>query len=577
MANGNLIDSRYMKFYESLLEKANEYNYFIFMSRKCYFYTKIVIESRKNGKRLPVDKLNVQELRDRDILKEMDFSIFESGKKVLLIDDTLYTGKTLERIIERIESKVNNPDISIAVFAMIPDALPLFFDDSTFQKYDRMCAEVFTYAQMAEFVVKELQAIQESRHSYVIDLPVFEEVQMSLEKFEKLIRESNAGWGFTDYKVKILNASYDNGFFTYENKYLKNVLGEDLLSLVVKCRYEKVTSGDGEIKVFCRFTPFAMLRSMDYQKGWDYFKALFQETDFLEYMQKKKEGIGEKDDYVTLYRSIVYILSFFVGKMFENYVKNLTDTTIELKNNLSQIGMNDEFSKSIHDVFQDFSITKFYGRLPMPHEENNEDGESTLPDLQDIETWFMGWLSMCKRDSLYRDEKAFGVTIEEIENSLKNEYEFSGRRQLEKSLVCIILKALDTGVLSNSVQREDNRIVRCFKLGESSNILFEHDLRVFYAAVYSYYNCVRMSAEKYKECYGEFLRTLENYLSGNEYFKSKYITKEAFCYFSGYFDIEGKALHREIANKRYVLCANLHKEKKYIRDVMQFVYRQRYL
>lgn len=580
MIDSRLIDERYLKFYMKLVEMADEYSYFIFISRKCYFYTKIIQEHQKEEDRIPYHKLNVHELRDRDILKEMDFSIFEHGKKVLLIDDTLYTGKTLLRIVERIRDKVLNPNISIAVFAMTPKALTYFFDKSDFQGYKRMFAEVFTYSQMSEFVIKELQAIQESRHSYVIDLPVFKEVQICPEAFEKLINEKNAGWVFTDYKVKIKDISFDNGFFIYDNKYLKNVMGEALLSLVIKCRYEKKENEHGESKVFCRFTPFAMLRSVEYKECWKYFISLFQETPFLDYIYKKNSDEKDDEDYITLYRSIVYALSYFIGKVFQDYAEVITGTRMELYKNLSPIGFNEVFSKSIDEIFNNFSISKFYIRLPRPQGEYNSSGEKIYFDMPKIESWFMGWLAIQKRDHLISNENCNTssaiVTLETIESLLKENCSFLNASQFQKSLICIILKALDTGVLSNSVIKDGDRIVRCFKLGESSDILSEHDFTVFYAAVYAYYNCSKMVSEKYKKQYGKFIKSLEAYLLENNYFKNKYISTEAFQYFSQYFDMEGEVLQRELANKRYVLCKNLNKEKKYIRDVMDFIYRQNY-
>ena len=56
----NFFETEYVKFCRSKLQE--KYDYYIFISRKCFYYTKFV--SDKYGFSIPVDSL-----RDRDILK----------------------------------------------------------------------------------------------------------------------------------------------------------------------------------------------------------------------------------------------------------------------------------------------------------------------------------------------------------------------------------------------------------------------------------------------------------------------------------------------------------------------------
>lgn len=581
MINNNLIDKRYQNFCDEIFRIANEehYDYFIFVSRKCYYYTKIVCEMQGGNNQLSPFSQKVQEIRDRDLLKEMDFSIFES-KKILLVDDTLYTGNTVLKIIERMMKKIKHVTIGIAVFAVVADAVPLFFKNSQFASYNKMCLEIFSYAQMSEFVIRELQVIQESGHSYVIDLPVFKEIQISEDYFDKLIKEKNAGWLFTKYEVNIKGRSYNNGFFLYDNKYMKKVLGDALIDLVIKCRYERKVSDDGQRLVFCRFTPFAILRSMEYEEVWGYFSSLFANTEYLNCIQNGKREVSTTDDYVTIYRSVIYTLSYFTGKVFQTYTKNLIGEKPELLKNLSEIDLNILFAKGIDQIFSNFSILNFYKYLPSIQPGQNQEyeiAENNLPiDMKTIETWFMEWISMHKRDYLLDEDAGKKgcqtITIEEIEKKLDDQFLFSTKNQLQNSLICIILKALDTGMLSNYVMMEKNKILRCFKMGETSDILSEYDISVFYAAIYSYYNHIGSTDEKYQQYYDQFIKALKGFLFNNGYFENKYISEKEFDFLADYFKMEGDVLKREIMNKRYVLSKNLKSEKRHIKDIMDFVY-----
>ena len=579
MVNERLIDKRYRIFCERIFDMADDYDYFIFVSRKCYYYTKTVRESQTLDTRPSSHQQKAREIRDRDLLKEIDFSIFES-KRILLVDDTLYTGNTLFSIMDRIMEKTKSVSIDIAVFAVITDAVFSILKDSRFILHGKMCMEIFSYAQMSEFVIKELQAIQESRHSYVIDLPVFKEIEFPEEDFDKLTEEKNAGWMFTKYKVNIKEGSYDNGFFIYDNRYIKNILGNALIDLVVKCRYERKVTEDDRRVVFCRFTPFAMLRSMEYEDVWHYFTLLFTDTEYLLFLQNNKYKIKDQDDYITIYRSLIYTLSYFIGEVFRSYTRNQTGKEPILLKNLSKVDLNEMFSRGIDSIFKEFSITKFYTRLPERQSNLDltmETTENKLPvDMKTIETWFIEWLSIRKRNCLIAvDSRANAsqvVTVEEIERKLEDQYIFSSRKQMQSCLLCIILKALDMGALSNHVQLENGLIKRCFRLGESCDILSEYDITVFYAAVYSYYNRTALYNNKYQKFYKYFVKTLKNYLAVNDYFTNKYISEREYDFLAEYFNMDGNVLKREIENKRHFLCRNLSYEKRHVRDVIDFVY-----
>ena len=55
-------------------------------------------------------------------------------------------------------------------------------------------------------------------------------------------------------------------------------------------------------------------------------------------------------------------------------------------------------------------------------------------------------------------------------------------------------------------------------------------------------------------------------------FANKYISEKEFDFLAEYFNMNGNVLRRELANKRHVLDRNLKNERRYIKEVMDFVY-----
>ena len=92
----HIFEAEYVDFCRNVLNKsvaAEDYDYYIFISRKCYYYTKLIASRNEENFSIPVDSL-----RDRDILKGVNLSSL-NGKKILLIDDTFHSGATIENVL----------------------------------------------------------------------------------------------------------------------------------------------------------------------------------------------------------------------------------------------------------------------------------------------------------------------------------------------------------------------------------------------------------------------------------------------------------------------------------------------
>lgn len=565
-------ESQYRAFCQSLLKHGKNaeegYDYYIFISRKCYYYTKAIAE--KYGLALPV-----QLLRDRDVLKELDLSVF-TGKRVLLVDDTFHRGVTLKGIIEHFGGNdEKGPFIDIAIFYLTPEGMKNLMRNQGMGCREKMFYQLCPEHVMSQFVLSELKLIHRQRYPYVIDLPVFDEINMEYAVFRSLIRETNFGWVFHEYKVRVQNETYGNGFFIYENSFLGDKFGGDLLRLVIKCRYE-VEETEGGTRVLCRFTPFAMLRSVPYDRMRQYFSCLFEGTSYLKRLEEQK---GEaKDDFIAVYRAVVYAMSYLIGRLFGNYMENIFDISGNLKDNLSEWEPNRSFRGSILKMFSDFEASKFYRRLenmqngaPFALVKNVQWDTDAAVDIEYTEKWLMGRLAKCKRagNGELQDQL---VTQEQLEGMLLEKFQFRNEKQFQTALICMLLKLLDTGFISNTLTEKDGMIYRSYRLGESSSLLTGYDFKYFYAAVYAYYNLNEMSAEKYRSGYSIFLHMLNSFFRREDYYDHGYITPEDFRFFSDYFYMDGAVLKREMENKRYVLLNNLNEEEKPVKDIFDFVF-----
>lgn len=567
----NIFETEYVKFCRSKLQEV--YDYYIFISRKCFYYTKFV--SSKYGFNIPVESL-----RDRDILKGISLSALK-GKKLLLIDDTFHSGATIENVLECFPNTEDRPEVDIAVFCLTPQGLENLKTKQSLQTCGKSYCKIFSGDMMSRMTLLELQTIQQSMYPYVIDLPVFSETEIPYSTFELLTDELKFGWEFHEYTVELGNRIYQNGFFSYKNEFLEEKLGGSLHDIVVKCRYRIEENGDG-LKVKCVFVPFVMLRSVSYEKMQEVCRNLFKGTDYEGVLESGASG-GEKksEKYIAVYRSVVYVLSYLVGELFYNYIRFGFNIDLQLVKNLSSWLPNEQFGKSVDQIFDNFNLESFKTRLTELF------GEACVPKVQlekkagkmegttnEIINYVMGQLSLQKSrlgNKETNKENRF-ISQEKIEEMIAEKFNFHNYSHFQTETTRTLLKLLDSGFLSNSLQLAKDKIERGFRLGETSSFLFGYKIKTFYAGIYAYYNVMGMSPKKYKENYELFINVFYRFLLVNEYFERDLITEKGFEYFKMYFNLDKAILQREIENKRFLLSYNLQDEEKSIRDIFNFIY-----
>lgn len=568
----NFFETEYVKFCRSKLQE--KYDYYIFISRKCFYYTKFV--SDKYGFSIPVDSL-----RDRDILKGVNLSALKD-KELLLIDDTFHSGETIANVLKCFPNTEERPKIDIAVFCLTPKGLENLKTRQELQVCGKKSyCKIFSEDMMSRMTLLELQTIQQSMYPYVIDLPVFNETEIPYSTFELLTDELKFGWEFHEYTVELGNRIYQNGFFSYKNQFLEEKLGNSLHDIVVKCRY-RIEENEGGLKVKCVFVPFVMLRSVSYEKMREVCRNLFKGTTYDSMLGGYDPVVSESSEkYIAVYRSVVYVLSYLVGKLFYNYIRFAFDIDLQLVKNLSSWLPNEQFGESVDQIFDDFDLEDFKTRLI------EFSGEACVPKVQsekqtgkmegttrEIINYVMGGLSLQKSRMGHEagDKGQRFISQENLEEIIAERFDFRSYSHFQTETTRTLLKLLDSGFLSNSLQLAENKIERGFRLGETSSFLFGYKIKTFYAGIYAYYNVVGMSPDKYKENYELFINVFYRFLLVNEYFERDFITENGFEYFKMYFNLDEDVLQREIGNKRFLLAYNLQDEEKSICEIFNFIY-----
>lgn len=557
--------TQYSKFIQAVKEKC-EYDYYISVTRKGYLFLKSLSKSQLSKRKL---------LRDRDILKYYRYDDFIS-KKILLIDDTANTGTTLKHLKLFLEEKTDaTAQIDIAAFAISP--LILSKKDQLFKGCNLFFSYMLDEDMMMRFSLYELNVIHKSLIPYVIDLPYFEKIKLSKDDFFELANSFKDNWNFYDYTFKLQNEELKNGFFLYENNTLNNIFGDSLLSCIVKCRYAIHTNGD-----LCQyevvFTPFVLMKSVSYYDMRNCFLNIYANTPYIQFVTSNG---NIQENFIGIYRDVVYNLSYFIGSIFQQYISEQFGILLKWNNNLTDSSQNRNLQKSLALIFDNFSPEQYFKRLQTCYftkwKTNNINiSQNNFSDFSQIQDLVLSDLALKKLGNttshITNPEKTVNdfISFEYIEDMIAENFRFKDNTHFKLTLTQIILYALDSSFMSNDLQLQGNEIKRGFRFGENSEIDLGYNIHLFYMAVYSYFNNVKTSAIRYHNNYKKFILSLYAYLQNNHYFRYGYITQEAFIYFKNYFDLKGYMIDREIRNKRFLLDDNIMKTR-YIRAVGDYV------
>ena len=230
------------------------------------------------------------------------------GKKVIVVDDTLIVGTTLESI----EKKLLNYDIDykIAVFCVDKENWnENLIVPSKIQEY-------YSANEVTEFCINEVKALSIISRPYLVDFPISNFVELKDEEFINIINDNELNI------IRLPTQSYSNLNFLYScffNDNLKNVffssVGEGYREIVETIKIRIFISSKRGSKN-TRFVPIILFKPLDNQK----IETIF--NHIIDHYSNKKVFLNFVNGSRSRLRFIQYYLSVNLGFVFINHFKH---------------------------------------------------------------------------------------------------------------------------------------------------------------------------------------------------------------------------------------------------------------
>lgn len=429
----------------------------------------------------------------------------------------------------------------------------------------------------------QTQLFQKNVSPLVMDLPIINHIRgvndnkilMSVEQFQKLCHFDNDIWKFVENEMTGWGEPVKASYFRYRDKVLDQVFPYLLHDAVVKCKYEK----EGNfIKVV--FTPFAVVKSISFKNVYDCFQLLYNGSIYAEKLLKdfsddrsayeKMENDGNLCK--ALFRAVIYRLSDYIGRKFQQFVKEVLELDLEYDWEIMKDNFDDDFISTQTQWYLLFDENEFRKILLQYHND-----ESVYPIAAKIDENVVRVKASQERVNNYirlrviekKKETETSLTeriytLETIEFELENHFYFENKEDKREMITNTCLLFLETNSFSNYilVSSEEHILFRGFRYGENSEILLHDRLWFFYAFLYAYYD---NTVEKIKSGYFTFMKWLEDFLQKRGYM-GVWITEDGFRFLRDFFGaMTEEDLVREIRRRSYLLDCYEYGEENSIR------------
>lgn len=416
----------------------------------------------------------------------------------------------------------------------------------------------------------------------VMDLPIINHIRgssdkkitMSVEQFERLCQNKSVSWRFVENEMKGLEIPIKASYFRYTNTLLGQSFRNLFHDFVIKCKYLKCGNS-----VHVVFTPFAIVKSMTFKTVYDCFKlfcagTLYEDEvlkgisqDSMVYKEiEKDENLGK-----ALYRAVIYRVSDFIGRKFQQYVKDVLGLDVEYDWEIMQDNFDESFIKTQKEWYQSFDEKSFVRLLSQIQVAEKIQpiatkkvtiAEKEKPTQERLD-WFIRSRAIEKKKDIDAPLYERMYTIETMESELEERFEFEDMEEKREMLTNTCLLFLETNSFGNYilVDSEDHIVFRGFRPGENSEILLHQDLWFFYAYLTAFYNFV---SGQILSKYDSFMQWLEDFLEKRGYM-GVWISKDGFRFLRDYFGkVESEEeLADEIGKRRYLLdCDGYGKENE---------------
>lgn len=582
------------EYYERFLFQEHEdapWDIFVLINRKGYWDYKIFFPEFSNYNKNDCGKLVVSD-RYLEKLPNDKLQILLKGKKVIIYDDSLTNGSNLffyfmlchffgaEQVTPVVYALHSKFPSDKAVKLMRREAKRFYDDEVNIEKIDNLIQEfidrlsyklLLSSSDIDRMSIWQTQIFQKNISPLVMDLPMINRVEgqekgkilLSKEVFQYLLNYENEIWTFVDNKMHWEGHDVITSYFHMEDELLYGELSDILHDFVVKCKYEYV-----EDKIMVAFTPFAIVKSIGFEKVFRLFEALYKDTaygkDLLQYFDDNMyvAKVMEKDHNLcrAMFRAVIYYFSGYIGEKFRRFVKNVINIELEYDKEIMSDNFDDVFIQTEMELQHSFDELKFKNALsfykageviaPISTREYAE--EPVRRANQERTNLYIRSSILEKKSDADAPLKERIYTLETMEYELKNRFLFSGSQELRQMMTSGCLLFLGTNSFSNMIYIDNGEQVlyRGFRYGENSDIFLHEDLWFFYAYLYAFY--MEVGTARMKEKYESFMGWLVKVLKKKDYW-NKWISEDAFCYLRDYFEACGDKMADEIMRRIYLL------------------------
>lgn len=282
------------------------------------------------------------------------------------------------------------------------------------------------------------------------------------------------------------------GFFRCTNPNIYDQIGEGLMQLVIKCRYEMM----GEGRVFVVFTPFAILKSVHYEDALKACLGLYEGTPLGEWMSIPQNLQNKETIHVLILRSIVYFFSLYGWKKFCREAGRFLAMD-KLKLDLAFLGENSAkpFIDTVrqmeqweeNDFLQRMRGNSIVHKVRQPGIILKKEPAVSYRDFQSA--YIMLYKEVIERKRSKIDEGF--ISIEDLYHRLEVVMQNTVPELRQVLFVKVLLQMLDQSVLGNKIELQEGVIRRGFRYGENSDIALPfYNSYLFFGVRKLYLNCL---------------------------------------------------------------------------------------
>lgn len=440
-----------------------------------------------------------------DALLDSDPDLFK-GKRVLVVDDTLFVGTTLADAKERLET-TQAAQIEFWVYCADGET----WSEETFRP--EYIHSIMSANEIIEFCAAECRAMINAGIPYLTDFSASKRIRLTPSQLDKAIKPIN--WNFFDVssqyheksKVKYYSAIPDS----LVNQEMKKILGSAIFELIDLAKIRAFAAWSGRayevtfvpVVTFCPTDRKSLGRAVNaISEAFGVDKACFASSSVMEKM-----------------RFMQYIIGALFMRFYWDYLESVTDLAPDAKfsfdwcSSIFSNSQSDQISQAIADIYSnDAPYPKIHNDAPKlvrsePAEirkETTDDielfleeyfsgdggtdfGHTPLSDLTAIFLRFQAKFETAARNEVrdkvknpkYRDRLKRGIAWRALSSYLLKKY---GRKhnRWERNILSLVLdRLIDFGIAVPIISAKGDSVYRAYRHGEDVKFGVQEESLVF--------------------------------------------------------------------------------------------------